>query len=43
MSITIKGRVLAIQPGQYTNIVVEDLNRNYTDDFKYVMLVKLPN
>lgn len=41
--ITIKGEIVAIQQRQYTNIVVEDLNRTSTDDFKYITVVILPN
>jgi hypothetical protein len=35
-TITILSKIVAIREGQYTEIVVEDLNRDYTDDFKYV-------
>lgn len=41
--ITIYCKILAIQEGQYLEIVVEDLNREPTDDLKYVSVVKLPN
>lgn len=41
--ITIYCKILVIQEGQYQVIVVEDLNREYTDDLKYVTVVKLPN
>ena len=41
-TITILSKVIAIREGQYTEIVVEDLNRDYTDDLKYVTVVKLP-
>lgn len=41
--ITIKCKILAIREGQYSELVVEDVNREYTDDLKYVMLVVLPN
>ena len=41
--ITIHCKILAIQKGQYSEIVVEDLNRDLTDDLKYVSVVKLPN
>lgn len=41
--ITIKGEIVAIQRRQYTNIVVEDLNRVSTDDLKYITVVILPN
>ena len=41
-TITILSKVVAIREGQYTEIVVEDLNRDYTDDLKYVTVVKLP-
>lgn len=41
--VTIYCRVKAIQRGQYTAIVVEDLNRYETDDLKYVTVIKLPN
>ena len=42
-AVTIYCKVLVIQEGQYTEIVVEDLNRNITDDLKYVTIVRLPN
>ena len=41
-TITILSKIVAIREGQYTEIVVEDLNRDYTDDLKYVTVVKLP-
>lgn len=41
--VTIYCRVCAVQMSQYTAIVVEDLNRNETDDLKYVTVIKLPN
>jgi hypothetical protein len=41
-TITIYCKILVIQEGQYSEIVVEDLNRDYTDDLKYVTVVKLP-
>lgn len=41
--ITIHCKILVIQDGQYQEIVVEDLNREVTDDLKYVTVVKLPN
>jgi hypothetical protein len=41
-TITIYCKILVIQDGQYSEIVVEDLNRDYTDDLKYVTVVKLP-
>lgn len=41
--ITIYCKILVIQENQYTEIVVEDLNRNVRDDLKYITLVKLPN
>ena len=41
--ITIYCKVLVIQDGQYQEIVVEDLNREPTDDLKYISVVKLPN
>lgn len=41
--ITIYCKVLVIQEGQYREIVVEDLNRDFTDDLKYVTVVQLPN
>lgn len=41
--ITIYCKVLVIQDGQYQEIVVEDLNRELTDDLKYISVVKLPN
>lgn len=42
-TVTIYAKVVAKQAGQYTEYVVEDLNRDYTDDLKYVTVVKLPN
>ena len=42
-TITIYCRILIIDENQYTNIVVEDLRRNYDDDYKYITVVKLPN
>lgn len=42
-TITIYCKVLVIQDGQYIEMVVEDLNRDVTDDLKYVTVVKLPN
>lgn len=41
-TITIFCKILVIQEGQYSEIVVEDLNRDFTDDLKYVTVVKLP-
>lgn len=41
--ITVYCKICAIEEGQYTAIVVEDLNRDYTDDLKYVTVIKLPN
>lgn len=41
--ITIYCQIRAISEGLYTHIVVEDLNRDYSDDLKYVTLTKLPN
>lgn len=41
--ITIYCKIKAIDEGQYTLIVVEDLKRDYNDDLKYVTVVKLPN
>lgn len=41
--ITIKCRIVAKQAGQYTNLVFEDLNRDPTDDLKYITVVLLPN
>ena len=41
--ITIYSKILVVQEGQYREIVVEDLNRDPTDDLKYVSLVQLPN
>lgn len=41
-TITILSKIVAIREGQYTEIVVEDLNRDFTDDLKYVTVVKLP-
>lgn len=42
-NITIYCKIVAIREGQYTEIVVEDLQRDYTDDLKFVTVVKLPN
>ena len=42
-TITIHCKIVAIEEGQYTAIVVEDLNRIETDDLKYVTVVKCPN
>ena len=42
-TLTIYCRVVAISDNQYTAIVVEDLERDYTDDLKYVTVVKCPN
>lgn len=41
--ITLYCKIVAIEIGLYTNIVIEDLNRSYSDDLKYVTIVKLPN
>lgn len=41
--ITIYCRILEIRYNLYTEIVIEDLNRDFTDDLKYVTIVKLPN
>lgn len=41
--ITLYCKIVAIEIGSYTNIVIEDLNRSYSDDLKYVTIVKLPN
>lgn len=41
--ITIYCKIKAIQKSQYTLIVVEDLNRSYEDDLKYVAVTLLPN
>lgn len=41
--LTIHCKICAIRINQYTDIVVEDLERNYDDDYKYVTVVKLPN
>lgn len=41
--ITIHCKILIVREGQYTEIVVEDLNRDNLDDLKYVTVVKLPN
>lgn len=43
MRITVRCKVLVIRPGQYTTLVVEDLDREYCDDLKYVMIVIPPN
>jgi hypothetical protein len=41
--LTIHGKIRAIQNQQYTNIVFEDLDRPYDDDYKYITVVLLPN
>lgn len=41
--IVIYCKILVIQEGLYKEIVVEDLNRDFTDDLKYIAVVKLPN
>lgn len=41
--ITIRSKIVAKRDGQYTRIVFEDLNREPTDDLKYVTVVLLPN
>lgn len=40
--ITIKCKVLIAEDWQYLTYVVEDLNRDFTDDFKYVTVVRPP-
>jgi hypothetical protein len=40
--ITIKCKVLIVEHWQYLTLVVEDLNRETTDDFKYVTIVRPP-
>lgn len=42
-NLTINCKIVAIREGQYTEIVVEDLQRDYTDDLKFVTVVRLPN
>lgn len=42
-TLVIKCKIVAKDEGQYTTYIVEDLNREYTDDLKYVSCVKLPN
>ena len=41
-TITILCKILKIREGLYTDIILEDLNREITDDLKYVTVVKLP-
>ena len=41
--ITVYAKIIQIKEGQYTYIIAEDLNREPTDDYKYLTLVKLPN
>lgn len=41
--ITIKCRILIAEDWQYLTYVVEDLNREKDDDFKYVTVVRPPN
>ena len=41
--ITLYCKIRAIQNKLYTNVVVEDLDRSYGDDYKYVTVVLLPN
>lgn len=40
---TIKGQIVAIQPGHYTVYIVEDLDRESNDEFKYISCTKTPN
>ena len=41
--ITIYCKIKAIQRSQYTLVIVEDLNRSFEDDLKYVAATVLPN
>ena len=41
--ITVYAKIIQIKEGQYTYIIAEDLNREPTDDYKYLTLVQLPN
>lgn len=43
MMITIFAKIVAKQSGQYTHLVFEDLNREPTDDLKYITVVVVPN
>ena len=40
--ITIKCKVLIAEDWQYLTYVVEDLNRDFADDFKYITVVRPP-
>ena len=40
---TIYCKIKAIQAGFYTNIVVEDLTREWTDPYKFITVVRCPN
>lgn len=40
---TIKCKVVAISEGTYTTYVFEDLNRDNTDMYKYIMCTRVPN
>lgn len=41
--LTINARILQIDDSQYTIVIVEDLNRDILDEYKYITLVQLPN
>lgn len=40
---TIRCRILAINKGQYTELIVENLNRDLSDWYRYISIVYLPN
>lgn len=43
-AITIHCKIVAVkEDGRYTLMVLEDQSRDYTDDLKYVTVVKMPN
>ena len=41
--ITIYAKILQTRESQYTYIIAEDLNREPSDDYKYITLILLPN
>lgn len=40
---TLKCKLVAIQEGQYTNYVFEDLDKEFNSDLKYITCTKPPN
>lgn len=43
MKRTIKGKVVAIQEGTYTNYVIQNLSELETSELRYLTLTKCPN